>query len=73
MTPSVGHRFTLAQRLSKVASIEFIHYITGIRVGAAVVAGEGEGAAEDLPQGVADGELHAPQDEPQLFSHGEWC
>ena len=38
---------------------------------AAVVAGEGEGAAEDLPQSVADGELDTPQDEPQLISHDE--
>ena len=56
--------------ISRFASVNRVHFIAGVRVGAAVVAGEGEGAAEDLPQGVADGELHAPQDEPQLFSHG---
>ena len=49
----------------------FPYLIAGIRVCAAVVAGEGEGAAEDLSQSVADGELDTPQDEPQLISHDE--
>ena len=34
-------------------------------------AGEGEGAAADLPEGLPDGEHHPQADEPQQLPHGE--
>ena len=46
--------------------------ISGLGVAAAAEPGEGEGAAQGLPQGLADGELHVEEDEPQLIPHGEF-
>lgn len=33
-------------------------------------SGEGEGAAPDIPESVADGELSSQAHEPQLVPHG---
>lgn len=46
-------------------------YCTGGRFPASGEPWEGEGAAQDIPQGFADGELCPAKDEPQLIPHGE--
>ena len=49
----------------------FSSFISGLGVRAADVTGEGEGAAQNLPQGVTDGELNPQEDESQLVPNGE--